>query len=54
MSTGYTTYLFAFCMGLAACAKMLGWLSQEEFATLEGFLTAGTLTALRAGVKSGK
>ena len=52
--TSWKTYVVAVCLGLATVAKALGYLDENAYLTIMGFLNAAGLGALRAGVsKSG-
>jgi hypothetical protein len=50
MLEGKKTYLTALLLALAAFARALGWVSQEQYDLLLGFLGSMGLAALRAGV----
>ena len=51
---GYKTYISAGAMALVTFAKSMGWVDDHVYQILMGFLGAGGLAALRAGVtKSG-
>lgn len=48
------TYIVAFLIGVATVAVQLGFIDDEMYKMILGFLNAGGLAALRAGVsKSG-
>ena len=50
----WKTYAVAVCLGLATVAKALGYVDENAYLTIMGFLNAAGLGALRAGVtKSG-
>jgi hypothetical protein len=50
MLEGKKTYLTALVLGLAAFARALGWLDQQQYEILLGLLGSLGLAALRAGV----
>lgn len=48
---GYRTYIFAGLLAFASFANALGWIDDALYQALAGFLGAGGLAALRAGVE---
>lgn len=53
MLEGKKTYLTALVLALAAFARALGWLDQEQYDILLGLMGSLGLAALRAGVAKG-
>jgi len=49
---GKKTYLIALAVGLVTAAQALGWIDAEVYQVILGFLGAGGLATLRAGVTS--
>jgi len=49
---GKKTYLIALAVGLVTAAQALGWIDSEIYQVILGFLGAGGLATLRAGVTS--
>jgi hypothetical protein len=50
---GKKTYLTALILALAAFARALGWLEQEQYELILGLAGSLGLAALRAGVTKG-
>ena len=50
---GKKTYITALLLGLAAFARALGWLEQEQYELVLGLAGSLGLAALRAGVGKG-
>ena len=48
---GRKTYVIAGLIGLATAVKYMGYIDDEIYKMILGFLGAGGLAALRAGVK---
>ena len=49
---GKKTYLIAAAVGLVTVAHQLGWIDADTYKVVLGFLGAGGLATLRAGVNS--
>ena len=49
---GKKTYLIAAAIGLVTAAQALGWIDDAAYTMILGFLGAGGLATLRAGVTS--
>lgn len=49
---GYKTYLIAAAAALTTAAHSLGWIDGQTYTAIMGFLGAGGLATLRAGVKT--
>ena len=50
---GKKTYLIAAAVGLVTAAQAWGWLDDQAYTMILGFLGAGGLATLRAGVSAG-
>tara|TARA_Y100000310_G_scaffold242266_1_gene246411 strand:- start:3125 stop:3292 length:168 start_codon:yes stop_codon:yes gene_type:complete len=49
---GKKTYMIALAVGLVTAAQVLGWIDADTYKVVLGFLGAGGLATLRAGVNS--
>lgn len=53
MLEGRKTYLTALVLALAAFARAMGWLEQQQYEIILGLLGSLGLAALRAGMAKG-
>ncbi len=53
MLEGRKTYLTALVLALAAFARAMGWLEQQQYEIILGLLGSLGLAALRAGMTKG-
>jgi len=53
MLAGKKSYLLAGAVALATFAKAMGWIGDDLYTAMLGFLGAGSVAALRAGIARG-